>query len=104
MTETIDPRRSALLVMDYQNGVVDTLGEPDDLLSRASEAIATVRGAAAGDTAHELRHRNRRRQHDRCHLGRDQHVIPRQVPCPEPGEAFGRAHAGSAAPQIPGPR
>jgi nicotinamidase-related amidase len=39
----IDPRRAALLVMDYQNGVVDMLGEPDDLLSRAAEAIALVR-------------------------------------------------------------
>ncbi len=43
MTEQIDPRRAALLVMDYQNGVVDMLGEPDDLLSRAAEAIALVR-------------------------------------------------------------
>jgi nicotinamidase-related amidase len=31
--------------MDYQNGVVDMLGEPDDLLSRTEEAIATVRRA-----------------------------------------------------------
>jgi len=31
--------------MDYQNGVVDMLDEPDDLLSRAADAIATVRGA-----------------------------------------------------------
>ena len=45
MTETIDPRRAALLVMDYQNGVVAMLDETDDLLSRAAEAIATVRGA-----------------------------------------------------------
>ncbi len=41
---TIDPRRAALLVMDYQNGIVGMLGEPDDLLSRAAEAIAVVRG------------------------------------------------------------
>ena len=30
--------------MDYQNGIVDMLGEPDDLLARAAGAIATVRG------------------------------------------------------------
>ena len=28
MTDQIDPRRAALLVMDYQNGIVDMLGEP----------------------------------------------------------------------------
>jgi nicotinamidase-related amidase len=34
--------------MDYQNGiVVDMLGEPDELLSRAEEAIATARRAGA---------------------------------------------------------
>lgn len=31
--------------MDYQNGIVDMLGEPDELLARASDAIATVRSA-----------------------------------------------------------
>jgi nicotinamidase-related amidase len=31
--------------MDYQNGVVDMLGEPDDLLARAASAIDTVRRA-----------------------------------------------------------
>lgn len=41
----IDPRRAALLVMDYQNGIVAMLGEPDELLSRAADAIATVRRA-----------------------------------------------------------
>ena len=45
MTEPIDPRRAALLVMDYQNGIVDMLGEPDEVLSRAVDAIATVRHA-----------------------------------------------------------
>ena len=45
MTDQIDPRRAALLVMDYQNGVVDMLDETDDLLARAADAIATVRGA-----------------------------------------------------------
>ncbi len=29
--------------MDYQNAIVGMLGEPDDLLSRAAEAIAVVR-------------------------------------------------------------
>ncbi len=43
----IDPRRGALLVMDYQNGIVSMLGEPDELLSRASEAIAIARRAGA---------------------------------------------------------
>jgi nicotinamidase-related amidase len=43
MTEQIDPRRAALLMMDYQNGIVDMLGEPDDLLAQAEEAIAVVR-------------------------------------------------------------
>jgi nicotinamidase-related amidase len=38
----IDARRAALLVMDYQNAIVGMLGEPDDLLSRAADAIAVV--------------------------------------------------------------
>lgn len=33
--------------MDYQNGIVDMLGEPEDLLSRAADAIALVRRAGA---------------------------------------------------------
>ncbi|MGO9889225.1 MAG: cysteine hydrolase family protein [Solirubrobacteraceae bacterium] len=41
----IDPRRAALLVMDYQNGIVDMLGEPEELLSLAADAIAIVRRA-----------------------------------------------------------
>jgi nicotinamidase-related amidase len=45
MTDQIDPQRAALLVMDYQNGVVDMLGEPEDLLSRAADAIDTIRRA-----------------------------------------------------------
>jgi nicotinamidase-related amidase len=47
MTNSIDPQRAALLVMDYQNGVVDMLGEPDELLSRAAEAIALARERGA---------------------------------------------------------
>jgi len=31
--------------MDYQNGVVDMLGEPEDLLSRAASAVDTIRRA-----------------------------------------------------------
>ena len=45
MTEPIDPRHAALLVMDYQNGIVDMLGEPEDLLSSAADAISAVRRA-----------------------------------------------------------
>lgn len=33
--------------MDYQNAIVDMLGEPEDLLSRAADAIAVVRRAGA---------------------------------------------------------
>ncbi|HEY1919999.1 MAG TPA: cysteine hydrolase [Streptosporangiaceae bacterium] len=39
----LDPQRTALLVMDYQNGIVSRLEDADSLLARASEAIATVR-------------------------------------------------------------
>ena len=39
----IDPRRTGLLVMDFQNGLVDSLSGADALLDRAAEAIATVR-------------------------------------------------------------
>lgn len=40
---TIDPKHTALLVMDYQVGVLGLLGAPEALLERAAEAIATVR-------------------------------------------------------------
>jgi nicotinamidase-related amidase len=43
MTDQIDPRRAALLVMDYQNAIVERLGEPDELLARAADAIALTR-------------------------------------------------------------
>ena len=33
--------------MDYQNGIVDMLGQPDELLSLAADAIATARRAGA---------------------------------------------------------
>ncbi len=45
MTDRIDPRRTALLVMDYQNGILDRPGAPDELLSQAAEAIASPRQA-----------------------------------------------------------
>jgi nicotinamidase-related amidase len=47
MTDQIDPQRAALLVMDYQNGIVGMLGEPDELLSIAADAVATARRAGA---------------------------------------------------------
>ena len=39
----IDPRRTALLVMDYQAGILDRLGDAEALLSCAADAIALVR-------------------------------------------------------------
>lgn len=46
-TPQIDPRRAALLVMDYQNGVLGMLDEPDELLARAEQAIETARNHGA---------------------------------------------------------
>jgi len=46
VTETlpaIDPGRTALLVMDYQAGILDRFPGADDLLARAAETIALVR-------------------------------------------------------------
>ncbi len=46
MTETlaaIDPRRTALLVMDYQNGIVGMIEDADSLLARAGQAIELMR-------------------------------------------------------------
>jgi nicotinamidase-related amidase len=40
---SIDPRQSALLVMDYQNGIVSSLADTEPLLSRTAEAISLVR-------------------------------------------------------------
>jgi nicotinamidase-related amidase len=42
-TFMIDPRTTALLVMDYQNGIVGSLAGSGDLLDRASQAIAAHR-------------------------------------------------------------
>jgi len=38
-----DPKRTALLVMDYQEGVLDRLADADELLGRVEDAIADVR-------------------------------------------------------------
>jgi nicotinamidase-related amidase len=43
----IDPRRAALLVMDYQPAIIGRLPDPERLLERANQAIAAARGAAA---------------------------------------------------------
>jgi len=44
----IDPKRTALLAMDFQNGIVAMAPDPDALLERVKGAIADVR--AAGGT------------------------------------------------------
>jgi nicotinamidase-related amidase len=41
----IDPNHAALLVMDYQNGILSRVEDPDTLLDRAADAIAQVRDA-----------------------------------------------------------
>jgi nicotinamidase-related amidase len=41
--ERIDPARTALLVMDYQSGIVGQIPDADALLARAREAIGLVR-------------------------------------------------------------
>jgi nicotinamidase-related amidase len=41
----IDPRRAALLVMDYQPGIIGRLPDPEPLLARVNEAITTARDA-----------------------------------------------------------
>ena len=40
----IDPARTALLVMDYQAGILDRLPGAAELLIRAADTIATIRG------------------------------------------------------------
>jgi nicotinamidase-related amidase len=40
----LDPGRTALLIMDYQAGILGRLPGAEDLLARAAEAIALVRG------------------------------------------------------------
>jgi nicotinamidase-related amidase len=41
---TLDPKRTALLVMDYQNGIVAQLPDTDSLLDRVTAAIDNLRG------------------------------------------------------------
>ncbi|MEV5986393.1 isochorismatase family cysteine hydrolase [Streptomyces sp. NPDC052051] len=48
---TLAPERTALLVMDFQNGILPLAPEPDALLARVRGAIADVR-AAGGTVAH----------------------------------------------------
>jgi nicotinamidase-related amidase len=43
MTDTIDPRRTALLVMDYQQAIVAMIDDSDALVARAAQAIELVR-------------------------------------------------------------
>ncbi len=49
-TPAIDPRRSALLVMDYQAGIVGRIADADELLARMRAAIdlARERGMTVG--------------------------------------------------------
>jgi nicotinamidase-related amidase len=46
-TAKLDPRRTALLVMDYQPGILARVEDPDALTARAATAIATLREAGA---------------------------------------------------------
>ena len=51
MTSTIDPATTALLVMDYQQGIVAMIEDSDALLDRAADAIARMR-AHGGHVGH----------------------------------------------------
>jgi nicotinamidase-related amidase len=42
-TPALDPKRTALLVMDFQRGVVDRMPGPGPLLTRVQQAVADVR-------------------------------------------------------------
>lgn len=42
-TPKIDPHRTALLIMDYQRGILGTIEDSDTLVERAKRAIETVR-------------------------------------------------------------
>ncbi len=46
-TVKLDPARTALLVMDYQPGIIGRLEDGDALVTRAQEAIAAARAAGA---------------------------------------------------------
>lgn len=41
---TIDPAHTALLVMDYQAGIIGMISDADELVRKAARAIGTVRG------------------------------------------------------------
>jgi len=43
-TPTIDPHRTALLVMDYQEAIVGMIDDSEALVARAAQAIELVRG------------------------------------------------------------
>ena len=43
----LDPKRTALLVMDYQPGILERVDDPDALAAKARAAIDTMRGAGA---------------------------------------------------------
>lgn len=45
--DKLDPRRTALLLMDYQPGILGRIEEGDALVARAREAIAAARAAGA---------------------------------------------------------
>jgi nicotinamidase-related amidase len=42
-TETIDPSKTALLIMDYQNGIIPMAPNPEELLAGARRAIDLIR-------------------------------------------------------------
>jgi nicotinamidase-related amidase len=46
-SEPIDPQQTALLIMDYEPGILGRLEDVDALLDRAAEAIAVARGQGA---------------------------------------------------------
>jgi nicotinamidase-related amidase len=46
-TPKIDPARTALLVMDYQQGILNRVEDPDALAAKARTAIDTLREAGA---------------------------------------------------------
>jgi nicotinamidase-related amidase len=43
-TSALDPKRTALLVMDFQQGIVQRMPDAEPLLERVHQAIADVRG------------------------------------------------------------
>lgn len=45
--DKLDPRRTALLLMDYQAGIVERIDDSDDLIARAQKALAAARAAGA---------------------------------------------------------